>query len=149
MSKHLILLSLFLAMPMLGCSSDSVPQVVLADLITPPPPPPPPPAPMPASDVAGTWFTNTVNNAVNCGLGEIIDAQAILITQDENDIELLTSTGNLILGTVSGDIIEWTGDISERGGTTTFTSVSLPQFATWQWSVGCVYGWCRVFYWRG
>ena len=146
MSKPLVLALLVLGMPLFGCSSDdNAPQPVLIERPpTPPIPPPPPPPPlMPASDVAGTWFSNTVNNAVNCGLGEFVDAQAIVITQDENDIELLISSGNLIVGTASGDIISWTGDIAERGGTTTFTSVSLIASAdtasgntAWTWTDG-------------
>ena len=126
MSKPLLLVFFVLGMPLLGCTDyDDALQPVLIERPPAPPPPPPPQPPMPASDVAGTWFSNTVNNAVNCGLGELVDAQAILITQTDNDIELLTSSGNVITGIVSGDIIGWSGDISERGGTTTFTSVSL------------------------
>jgi len=80
---------------------------------------------MPTADVGGTWYSRTVNNAVNCGLGEYIDAQSFAITQNDTDFTLLTSTGNSLSGTINGDIVEWTGDIAERNGTTTFTSVSL------------------------
>ena len=80
---------------------------------------------------------------VNCGLGEIVDAQAVVITQDGNDIELLTSTGDTLVGTIFGDLIDWTGDIDERGGTTTFTSANLTvsgDFASgnaaWTWTDG-------------
>ena len=140
MSKPILLLSLFLAAPLFGCSSDSVPQVVLGDLITPTPPPPPPPA---ADDVSGNWFLRIADNQVNCDLGEIIDAKALVITQDANDITVLTSTGDVFAGTVNGDIVEWTGDADERGGTTTLTSLSLTASAgtasgnaAWTWTDG-------------
>ena len=83
------------------------------------------------------------NNAVNCGLGEIIDASALFITQDTNDISLLTSTGNTFEGTVAGDLVEWAGEFDERGGTTTFTSLSVTVAGTsgtgnaaWTWTDG-------------
>jgi hypothetical protein len=83
------------------------------------------------------------NNAVNCGLGEIIDASALVITQDANDITVLTSTGNSFTGTVLGDLVEWSGEFDERGGTTTFTSLSLTAAGTtatgnaaWTWTDG-------------
>jgi len=137
-----MLLFLALVIPVFGCSSDSTPQPVLSPLLSPPPPPPPP-APVAAADVGGAWFTRIANNAVNCGLGEFIDAQALVITQDENDITLLTSTGVTFVGTVNGDIVEWTGDFDERGGTTTFTSLSITVSGTaasgnaaWTWTDG-------------
>jgi len=80
---------------------------------------------------------------VNCGLGVLIDAQANLITQTDTDITLLTSTGNSFAGTVNGDIVEWMGDITERGGTTTIESASITVSAdsasgnaTWSWTDG-------------
>ena len=84
----------------------------------------------------------TANNAVNCDIGEFIDAQAIVITQDDTAITLLTSTGNTFSGTVNGDIVEWMGSYEERGGTTTFTSSvtasgnSASGNATWTWTDG-------------
>ena len=120
MSKHLVLIVLFLGIPILGCSGGGNPPAPVS--ASPPPPPPPPVVPV---DVAGTWFSRTANNAVNCGDGEFIDGQAIVITQEESVITLLTSTGNTFSGTVNGDIIEWTGSFEERGGTTTFTGASL------------------------
>ena len=110
-----------------------------------------PPAPMAAmeqpivipADVAGTWYSRTEKNAVNCGAGETVDAQVFVITQDETNISLLTSTGDLFAGTVNGDIVEWTGDYPERGGTSTFTSATLvfsaesgAGNAAWTWSDG-------------
>ena len=145
MSKRLLLVLLVSALPLFGCSSDnSFPRTVVAQAPPPPPPPPPAPAPPPAADdVAGTWFTRIANNAVNCGLGEIVDAQALVITQDANDITVLTSAGVEFTGTVAGDLVEWTGDIDERGGTTTFTSLSLTASGTtaagnaaWTWTDG-------------
>jgi len=89
------------------------------------------------------WFSRTVNNAVNCGMGEFIDAQTIVITQDDSAITILTSTGNTFSGTVNGDIVEWTGSYEERGGTTTFTSLGISASgnsasgsATWTWTDG-------------
>jgi hypothetical protein len=146
MSKRLLLVLLVSALPLFGCGSDNAPQPVLvarppAPPTTPPPTTPPPP--LAADDVAGTWFTRIANNAVNCGLGEIVDAQALVITQDANDISVLTSTGVEFAGTVIGDLVEWTGDIDERGGTTTFTSLSLTALGTtaagnaaWTWTDG-------------
>ena len=108
----------------------------------PPPPPPPPPPPEPV-DFAGTWYSRTVNNAVNCGLGEFIDAQTIVVTQDDTTITVSTSSGLIFTGTVNGDIIEWTGDIDERGGTTTINSFSVTVSgdsasgsAAWTWTDG-------------
>ena len=84
-----------------------------------------------------------MNNAVNCDAGEYIDAQALVITQADSDITLLTSTGNTFSGTVNGDIVEWTGSFEERAGTTTFTSLSLTVSgssasgnADWTWTDG-------------
>lgn len=135
MSKHLVLIVFFLCMPILGCSDGSSSQ--------PAPPSPPPPTPVSPVDVAGTWFSRTVNNAVNCDVGEFIDAQALVITQDDSAITLLTSTGNTFSGTVNGDIVEWTGSFEERGGTTTFTSLSVivsgssaSGNADWTWTDG-------------
>ena len=136
MSKRLVLIALFLGMPLLGCHGGGNPPAPVS--VLPPPPPPPPVVPV---DVAGTWFSRTANNAVNCGLGEFIDGQAIVITQDDIAITLLTSTGNTFSGTVNGDIIEWTGSFEERGGTTTFTGASLVMSANsasgnaaWTWT---------------
>ncbi len=74
MSKHPVLILLCLGIPVLGCSSGGKSPAPVSTL------PPPPPPPVQAADVAGTWFSRTVNNAVNCGNGEFIDAQTILIT---------------------------------------------------------------------
>ncbi len=141
MSKHLVLIVLCLGLPMLGCGGGGKSSAPVSSSL--PPPPPPPPSPVQAADVAGAWFSRTANNAVNCGMGEIIDAQTIVITQDDSAITLLTSTGNTFSGTVNGDIIEWTGSFAERGGTTTFTSLSVPVSgnsasgnATWTWTDG-------------
>ncbi|MGI9221644.1 MAG: hypothetical protein ACR2QS_11490 [Woeseiaceae bacterium] len=84
-----------------------------------------------------------MNNAVNCGVGEFIDAQTLVITQDASDISLLASTGDTFAGTVNGDIVEWTGSYEERGGTTTYTSLSVTVSgnsatgnADWTWTDG-------------
>lgn len=97
----------------------------------------------PPEDVSGEWFSRTEVNAVNCGLGEFIDAQAFVITQNEADISVLASTGDTFTGTVSGDIVEWSGSYDERGGTTTFTSLTLIASgdsvagdASWTWTDG-------------
>lgn len=141
MSKHLVLIVFFLCMPILGCSDGSGRQS--APPAQSAPPPPPPPSAVSPVDVAGTWFSRTVNNAVNCDVGEFIDAQALVITQDDSAITLLTSTGNTFSGTVNGDIVEWTGSFQERGGTTTFTSLSITVSgssasgnADWTWTDG-------------
>ena len=121
-----------------GCSDAEPPYMTL-------------PAPMAAmeqpivipADVAGTWYSRVEKNAVNCGAGETVDAQVFVITQDETDISLLTSTGDLFAGTVNGDIVEWAGDYPERGGTSTLTSATLvfsaesgAGNAAWTWSDG-------------
>lgn len=144
MSKHLILMTFFLWLPILGCSDSGgrlLPSV--AQPPAAPPAPPPPSPPVPAADVAGTWFSRTANNAVNCGAGEFIDGQTLVVTQDDSAITLLTSTGNTFSGTVNGDMLEWTGNFEERGGTTTFTSLSVTVSgnsasgnATWTWTDG-------------
>ena len=148
MSKHLVLIVFFLCTPILGCSNGGgAPAAPAPTAPSPPPPPVPPPTtpppPVTPVDVAGTWFSRTVNNAVNCDVGEFIDAQALVITQDDSAITLLTSTGNTFSGTVNGDIVEWTGSFEERGGTTTFTSLSVTVSgssasgnADWTWTDG-------------
>jgi hypothetical protein len=151
MSKHLVFIVLFACVAILGCSDgnnrQSAPPTQTPPPVTPPPvtPPPvtPPPTPVPPVDVSGAWFSRTVNNAVNCDLGEFIDAQALVITQDESDISLLTSTGDTFTGTVNGDIVEWTGSFDERGGTTTLNSLSITVSgdsasgnADWTWTDG-------------
>ena len=147
MSKHLVLTVLFLCMSILGCSNgggSSAPTPPTPPTSpTPPIPPTPPTPPVAPVDVAGTWFSRTANNAVNCDAGEFIDAQALVITQDDSAITLLTSTGNTFSGTVNGDIVEWTGSFDERGGTTTFTSLSVTVSgssasgnADWTWTDG-------------
>jgi Bacterial pre-peptidase C-terminal domain len=142
MSRHLVLSLLFLGLFLFGCSSDQNLPVPLPEVIAPPPAPPPAPDPDPV-DVSGTWFSRTVNNAVNCGLGEFVDAQTIVIAQNGTAIELVTSTGATLAGTVNGDIVEWSGDIAERGGTTTIDSASITVSADaasgnamWTWTDG-------------
>jgi hypothetical protein len=100
-------------------------------------------SPVVPADVAGTWYTRIENNAVNCGAGETIDGQVISITQDSADITMLTSKGDTFVGTVNGDIVEWTGSYSERGGTSDFTAATLvfsadsgAGNAAWTWSDG-------------
>ena len=140
MSKRLVLTILFLAISLLGCSRGGHAPAPVSTL---PPSIAPPPPPVQAAAVAGTWFSRTDNNAVNCGIGEYIDAQTIVITQNDNAITLSMSTGNEFSGTVNGDIIEWTGNFEERGGTSTFTSLSTTVSgnsasgnATWTWTDG-------------
>jgi hypothetical protein len=140
-SKHLILITFFLWLPILGCSDGG--GRLLPSVAQPPAAPPPPSPPVPAADVAGTWFSRTANNAVNCGAGEFIDGQTLVVTQDDSAITILTSTGNTFSGTVNGDMLEWTGNFEERGGTTTFTSLSVTVSgnsasgnATWTWTDG-------------
>jgi hypothetical protein len=134
-----------------GCSNNG--NGSLADALTPnpqtgepppaPPPPPPPPPPVAPEDVSGTWYVRIANNAVNCGLGEIVDAQTLLVVQDESDIAVLTSSGDAFSWTVNGDIIEGTGSYDERGGTTSYTTLSLVVSgdsasgnADWTWTDG-------------
>ena len=121
-----------------GCSSDAEPPY-----LTPPAPMAALQSPVVPADVAGTWYTRTEKNAVNCGAGETVDAQVFVITQDETEVSMLTSGGDLFFGTVDGDILEWTGDYPERGGTSTFTSATLVLSAdsgagnaAWTWSDG-------------
>ena len=94
-------------------------------------------------DVSGDWFSRTEVNAVNCGIGEFIDAQAFVITQDDVNISVLASSGDTFTGTVNGDIVEWSGSYDERGGTTTITDLSLVVSgdsvsgnASWTWTDG-------------
>lgn len=129
-----------------GCSSSDKNYVGrLPGTVTAPPPPPlsPPPPPVSTAEVSGIWYTRAVNNAVNCGVGEFVDAQTIMISQNDTDLTLLTSTDVTLTGTVSGDIIEWSGDLPERGGMTTHTSASMVASAgtasgntTWTWTDG-------------
>lgn len=94
-------------------------------------------------DVSGTWYSRMEKNAVNCGMGEIIDAQTIVISQDSEDITMLVSSGDLYVGSVNGDIVEWAGSYFERGGTANFTSATLvfsadsgSGNAAWTWTNG-------------
>ena len=121
-----------------GCSDNDRPYTVLPAPLDPMAVMQPPPM-----DVAGTWYSKTVNNAVNCGMGEKVDAQAIVITQNEADITMLMSTGDQYVGLVNGDIIEWSGSYFERGGTSNFTSATIvfsadagSGNAAWTWSNG-------------
>ena len=147
MSKRLVLLFLFLGMSVYGCSNGiDIPQRPVAQTPDPDPDPEPDPDPVPEPnpvDFSGFWYSRTENNLVNCGLGVVVDAQATLVSQVGNDITLLTSTGSTLVGTVSGDIVEWTGDFDERGGTATFTSATLTVLvdeatgnAAWTWTDG-------------
>ena len=138
MSKYPVFIALLLGMSLTGCHDGSIPSAVTS---APPPAVPPPPPQVAPADVAGIWFSRIENNAVNCGEGVIIDGQTIAITQNESDIMLLTSTGNTFSGTVNGDIVEWSGDFEERGGTTTYTSLSITVSANsasgnaaWTWA---------------
>lgn len=141
MSKRFVLLILFLGMPLYGCSSgDSVSPLLPTTPQDPDPDPDPGPDPV---DFAGYWYSRTDNNLVNCGLDVVVDAQTTFVTQTGNDITLLTSTGAMLTGTVSGDIIEWTGDVETRGGTASFTSATLTVSldsasgnAAWTWTDG-------------
>lgn len=102
-----------------------------------------PPASIPPVDVSGTWFARIEQNAVNCDAGEYIDAKTFLISQDDRDITILTSTGDQYAGTVNGDIVEWFGSYDERGGTANYTSATMvfsadagSGDAAWTWSNG-------------
>lgn len=139
MNKPRSLLILMLGAAVAGCGSD-IPPVQLEPFKNVGPPPPPP---VVTADVSGVWYSRTLNNAVNCGMGEFIDAQTIMISQNDTDLSLLTSTGNTLVGTLSGDIIEWTGDVPDRGGMMTYTSATLITSTgtasgdtAWTWSDG-------------
>ncbi len=139
MSKRIVLTILFLGATMMGCSRDSSHSPTASNVVQPPPPP----APVKPMDVAGVWFSRTENNAVNCGIGELVDAKTISITQDQDWVTLLTSSGDIFSGRVDGDIIEWTGSYPENGGMTTYTSASLVVSAdaaagnaAWTWTDG-------------
>ncbi len=124
-----------------GCS-DADPTYLMVPKPLPPMASPPPP-PVPPVDVAGTWYSRAEKNAVNCGAGETVDAQAIVISQVDGDVEMLTSTGDYFVGTVNGDLLEWTGSYLEDGGTSSLTSATLvfsldsgAGNAAWTWSDG-------------
>lgn len=109
----------------------------------PPSPPPPPPPQQAPNDVSGTWFMRIEQNAVNCGTGESIDAQTMVITQDGADISILTSRQDTYVGSVAGDIVDWAGSYVERGGAANFTSATavfsengVDGNAAWTWSNG-------------
>jgi hypothetical protein len=136
MSKLYSLAILMAGICISGCSSDKPAFPAPRAASTPP-------ATTPAPNVSGTWYLRNENNAVNCGLGEYIDAQTIMITQDARVLSLLTSAGTTLPGIVRGDIIEWTGVVDERGGTTTFTAAGLMTSAgiasgnaAWTWTDG-------------
>lgn len=106
----------------------------------PPPEEPPPVAPM---NVAGTWFSRAENNAVNCGMGQYTDGKSMFIAQDEADFSMLTSSGDEFIGTVNGNIVEWTGSYAERNGETDYTAAQLvfstdsaAGNASWTWTDG-------------
>ena len=109
----------------------------------PEPEPEPEPEPVTPADVAGTWYSRIEKNAVNCNAGEFIDGQTIVITQDDTEITMLASTGDMFVGTVNGDIVEWSGSYPEHGGMSDFTSATLvfsadsgAGNAAWTWSNG-------------
>jgi len=120
-----------------GCSSDTpaFPPATRAAA--------PAPAPVASVDVSGTWYTRSMNNAVTCGLGEYVDAQTVMISQDNTDLTLVTSTGNTLTGILRRDIIEWSGDMPDRGGVMTYTAAGMITSAgtaagnaAWTWSDG-------------
>ena len=72
-----------------------------------------------------------------------MDAKTFVITQDESDISVLSSSGDTFAGTVNGDIVDWTGSFEERGGMTTLTTLTITVAgnsasgnADWTWSDG-------------
>jgi hypothetical protein len=85
----------------------------------------PPVVAVPPIDVKGTWFARIEKNEVNCGMGESIDGQTIVIDQEEDVIDMLVSTGARFSGTVNGDIIEWAGNYDERGGTSNLSNATV------------------------
>jgi hypothetical protein len=123
-----------------GCSDSYRPYLIVAK---PLPAQEPTPEPVPPMNVAGTWYSKSQVNAVNCGMGETVDAKVIVINQDEANIEMAMSSGDVFSGTVNGDIVEWAGSYNERGGTSNYTSASLvfstdagAGNAAWTWSNG-------------
>ena len=123
-----------------GCSDSDHPYLIMAKPGPALESPPPAVAPM---NVAGTWYSKTEVNAVNCGMGETVDAKTVVITQNSADIEMSMSSGDVFSGTVNGDIVEWAGSYTERGGTSDYTSTSVifsadtgAGDAAWTWSNG-------------
>jgi len=131
-----------LALAMIAAACSSGDSVSALQPTTPSPPPPPPPPVVTPADVSGAWYSRIENNMVNCGLGVVIDAQASVISQDNTAITILTSRGDTYSGTVNGDIVEWSGSVDERGGTTTLTASVIVSGntasgnAAWDWTDG-------------
>ena len=124
MNKHPLYLLIPMALVAAGCSSPEHGEFLIA-AGPGEPMPQPPVATVDPMDVKGTWFTRIEKNEVNCGMGESVDGQTIVITQDEADIEMLVSTGDRFAGTVNGDIIEWAGNYDERGGTSSLSNATV------------------------
>lgn len=133
--------TLALLLTLAACTKDDpafdLPINVLPDSSWPQPPLATP------MDVAGVWYSRTTNNAVNCGIGEYVDAKTIVINQDRFDVSMLNSAGDRFVGKMNGDILEWSGSFPERNGMTDFTSTMLifsaesgAGDASWNWSNG-------------
>ena len=136
MRKQLFILIFPAALLFAGCSDTDRPYTILPGPIDPS-------LYVLPEDVSGTWYSRTQKNAVNCGMGETIDAQTIVIDQHVEDITMLMSTGDLYVGSVDGDIVEFAGSYFERGGTANFTSATLvfsadsgSGNAAWTWTNG-------------
>lgn len=100
--------------------------------------PPPPAAPL---DVAGTWAVSDTVGKNTCGDPVSVENYDIIISQTGTDITVVTPAGTFN-GTVTDNIMEWTGSHLDQGGTTTMTlmylivndnatSFSGPVFWTW------------------
>ena len=113
-----------LALIAAGCSGNDHGEYIIAAAPLAPLPPPPLVV-VPPIDVKGTWFARIQKNEVNCGMGETIDGQTIVIDQVEDVIDMLVSTGARFSGKVNGDIIEWAGSYVERGGTSNLSNATV------------------------
>lgn len=136
MRKTIITLLVPAVLMLAGCSDTERPYTIL-------PGPVDPSLYVLPEDISGTWYSRTQKNAVNCGMGESVDAQVIVIDQHVEDITMLMSSGDTYIGSVNGDILEFAGSYFERGGTANFTSATLvfsadsgAGNAAWTWTNG-------------
>jgi len=100
------------------------------------------PAP-PIGDISGQWQVNEINQSTT---PQCVSSPSYFmdVTQIDNAVSADTQDGEFD-GTISGNIVNWTGSYPERGGITTVTSMTLTVAAScntftseaaWTWTDG-------------
>ncbi len=97
----------------------------------------------PPATVEGNWTVTETGTSNTCG--DAVDPPyAISIAQNGGAITVTTPAGSFN-GTISGNVVTWSGSYPDNGGTTTITSLRATVFgntisgtSTWTWSQGSV-----------